>query len=416
MIRLTSVDLFGLLLCGSAILEQVPQASWRTALFVAMAVGVFLLALLRGRVFVQRSFSDLALLAFVLLVLVSGTWAMMGGVTGAQWWRGAVPFCFLLFLFTIDRNEPAAGLRIARYICLASAVWLVRVVGELLYLIATGQYVYSARLTGQIVDSVIPFGLVALPLILGGVFKVRFGLHFLLGAGLFVVALLAGYRSQSAIVLLQCAVIAIRALARPGQMARLAFFVAGALVVALLFGEQASRAVIERFQSTSADFETSRLAEWKYSLGEFAAKPLLGRGIGWQVPAEVTFDGAIEKLLEDGVELPDSAGYVHNVTAYLLMDLGLVGLLAYYAFSVGASLGALVRRSADRAARNLRLMVLLALASMLLYFQVQAAFRLVQVNLLIVAMLAILGSHGRSGGPRPGIVLRQDRASEGTLA
>lgn len=411
MIRLTSIDRFGVLLCTSALLEQVPQRSWRTALFVLVAGYVVAATLLHRRIFVQRSIPDVGVLAFVLLAVTSGTWALMNGVTGGQWLRGVVPFCFLLFLFTIDRNEPQAGSRLVRYVCLASAVWLIRVATELLYLMATGRYVYSARLTGQIVDSVIPFGLVALPFILGGVFKLRLGLHFLLGIGLFLIALLAGYRSQSAIVLLQCGVIALLTLARPGQMAKLGGVVAVAAVLGFLFGEQATRAIVERFQSTNTEFESSRLAEWSYAVGVFTAHPLHGRGIGWQVPAEVTFEGAMETLLADGVELPSSAGYVHNVTGYLMMDLGLAGLLTYYGFYVAALLRTLACRGTDAAARNLRMMAFLALGGMLIYFQVQAAFRLLQVNLLIVALLAILGGYGRPRSIRVVDVIQNEPAS-----
>lgn len=398
--RITTIDRFGILLCTSALLEQVPQASWRTGLFVSVASWALFSVLLRGRVFVQRTLADAALIGFVIMVGGSLVWGLMGGVTVNQWVRGAVPFCFLLFLFTIDRNEPDAASRMVRYVCLASALWLFRVLAELLFLIGADRYVYAARLTGQIVDSVIPFGLVALPFILGGVYKTRYGTHFLLGIGLFLITLLAGYRSQSAIVLVQCGVIAARALTRPTQMARLVALVVGMVALVLFFGEQAGRAIVERFQSTNAEFESSRLSEWKYALSQFATKPVLGWGIGWQVPAEVTFEGAMETLLADGVELPSSAGYVHNVTGYLIMDLGLAGLLLYYGFYLSAAARGLMRKPADAAARNLRIMTWLSLVSILVYFQVQAAFRLIQVNLLIVAMLAILGSI-RLAGRRP---------------
>ena len=118
----------------------------------------------------------------------------------------------------------------------------------------------------------------------------------------------------------------------------------------------------------------------------FARSPVVGNGLQFPVPIAVTYFGRPDSDIGD---LGSTVGYLHNVWVYLLMDLGVVGLLAYVGCFAAAVLQA--RRMDWRKLRiSNRFAAVALIAILLLYCTVEAAFRQVQTNLILGLAAAIL--------------------------
>jgi O-antigen ligase len=385
-----------MLLCASALLEQIPQASLRTAIFVAALVCYFGMALWDQRAFARRSALDVLLIGFLTAVILSGLWAVTASnVAVADAVRGAIPFLFLGLFFLVDRRDPCLIPKLSIYLARAATIWIFSILIEGFYLLLVGEFVAAARLTSQISQSVIPFGLAVLPFLVIGNVDWSWLRRLALVVAVFLVALFAGYRSQSILMVFQFAVFfAVSARDVPRLLTLLAAVMAMGVSAVVVFPDLVN-ALIDRLSATNADFESSRLAEWSYALSQFEQSPVIGMGIGWQVPFEVTFDGSLEQLLSSGMELASTAGYVHSVSAYFLMDMGLVGFILYFG-ALTAALWQGVRRtrfytSTHPVSRG-ALCAALSLVTLVLFFQVQASFRLIQSNLLLVCLLLMLSA------------------------
>ena len=401
----SSIDRFGVLLCFSAVLEQIPQLSARTAAFCLALVCYLSAAIVEMRVYFKSTLSDIFLLGFLGAVILSGFWAIAGNsVSVADAARGAIPFLFLSTFFLVDRSHPRLIPKLASYLGLSAAIWMVSILVEGLYLFWTGEFVAAARLTSQVYQSVIPFGLVALPFLVLGTLRWSWMAKFGLVLAVFLLTLLAGYRSQMLLMGFQFFVFAGLSIRDRAKFFGILFSAAILTFSSIFFFPNLVESLLGRFESTSVEFESSRLAEWRYALERFGENPFFGKGIGWQVPFEVTFDGALEELLAGGVDLASSAGYLHSVSAYLLMDMGIVGFILYYATMIFAIVVGLRKLRSDNGEVESRMGVICAAVSMvtlLLFFQVQASFRLIQSNLLLTCLLLILLSpyvQGRSAG------------------
>ena len=131
-----------------------------------------------------------------------------------------------------------------------------------------------------------------------------------------------------------------------------------------------------RFQGLSNEQESSRVLEWRYAISQLESSPLIGKGMGWQVPSEITFKG-IE--VPEGFTVPESVGYVHNFIAYFLMTLGILGLFFY---AVVQLLPWMVGSKTSWAR--------IAITVLFVFCLVEATFRLVQFNILLLVLWRIM--------------------------
>ena len=103
---------------------------------------------------------------------------------------------------------------------------------------------------------------------------------------------------------------------------------------------------------------------------------MIGKGLGWQVPSEITFKG-IE--VPEGFIVPESVGYVHNFIAYFLMTLGILGLVFYAVLQL---LPWMVGSKTSWAR--------IAITVLFVFCLVEATFRLVQFNILLLVLWRIM--------------------------
>lgn len=147
--------------------------------------------------------------------------------------------------------------------------------------------------------------------------------------------------------------------------------------------EEAPWEAMMRRLSIESLLTDSRIDEIDFAWQRFLESPLFGKGLGFQLPASVTFPEDVMGQVSIEV-IPESAGYMHNVVAYLLMTTGIVGLLLYLLPILLVLVPALNRR--DHIGRA----ALFALAALLIFANFSAVFRLVQFSLLLVAVLKLL--------------------------
>jgi hypothetical protein len=211
---------------------------------------------------------------------------------------------------------------------------------------------------------------------------VRWPLAFLFSC----VPLLAVSRGQIAAVVLIWLVYFIRLPTSAKRRAALPVLLLVTGIAILVWQSALHEALLQRFSDTG-EGDISRWLELEYAFGQFLESPLLGKGLGHQIPAEVTFAGDWQTITSAGV---DTVGYMHNVIGYLLMNLGMPGLIAYVGFIVAAlPRGKAAFSTTDLDAWWAAVVVVFAL---LLWFALQAAFRLIQCNLLLAVAVAVLAA------------------------
>lgn len=77
------------------------------------------------------------------------------------------------------------------------------------------------------------------------------------------------------------------------------------------------------------DDESGRINEYFYAFSKFIESPVWGVGLGYQVPTEAVYGTTSSQFLAAYAMLTPTVGYLHNYFMFLLMDMGITGLLAY---------------------------------------------------------------------------------------
>jgi hypothetical protein len=138
------VHRFGLLLCFAAILPFVPQADARTAIFVAALA--FLLGF-RPRLYLDfrgwLGMRSAAVIALMALAAMSIVWFVLNGGEPVHWLRAIVPFLFLLTWFWLPRLRDREAAVLARWLLIATTVWVLRLMVETVVLASTGSAGHS---------------------------------------------------------------------------------------------------------------------------------------------------------------------------------------------------------------------------------------------------------------------------------
>lgn len=352
-----------LLIVALAVLPIVPDATDpRSIAFLALAVLGVLAA--GGRLLG-------ATLPFVTLVCLAVAWSPSIGA----WGRGAIPFAFLLLAGTwVDIRSR----RVIGALIVAGSVLAVR---GLVAFLQT-----RSRITLASLDFILPLPILGvlgcLALLVYEPWPLRRWRGVLIaclvvqGAHIVMTATF-GYIAASTVAVL---VLLRPAFTQGKRVKRVLGAAAVILAAAALAGPAITQPLLQRARLGGAETSSAgRVAEVGAALEEWRVSPLIGRGLGHQYHSPITGDGT-------------AVTYVHNVVAYLLMTLGLAGLIAYgivvtriWWLARGASLVPTFVRSA-----------LVALATLGLS---SAVFRSVQFNCLLALLLA-LARHSQSNTTR----------------
>lgn len=390
-----------LTLSMSAIMPPVPDTVELSTVLFVLLMGLTMLSWL-AHVSANCDHQKLPvaalwLAAFLVLVLLSALTAALHDTPFALWLRGAIPFLFLVFFLpvaAVARQDPGFVLQA---ILIASVAWLINIAlqaGHAIPAVLSGDVQRITHATQAWILFQLPFAMLGLAIVLLHPPAWARPVRWMLAAGFSVVPILAVSRGQIVAVLAIWLYFVLRS--KGSARLRTLLFFSGFAVVVGAFSADSNLldSVVQRFAATAEGGESSRMAELHYAFARFLESPALGMGLGHQIPAQITFQGDFHSWLMAGA---DSVGYMHNVVGYLAMTLGLSGLVAYFGF-VGAAVFRCRIRPPEllRSHVDMRTCALVVLALLLAWFMVQAAFRLIQCNLLLAAVLAALAARPSS--------------------
>ncbi len=379
-----------LLVILAALMPAIPEPTNPLAIGVAaisaMTLAVWCMKAVAGAyspVFASGAW----LIVFMNLVFLSSVTADQFGTPFNLWVRGAIPFFFLLMFFPalqIAIREPDW---MVHALHLSSIAWLIAIItaaAAAVPAVLSGDVQRITHATEAWSAFQLPYAMVGLALTLfyqpRWLNAVRWPLAYLFSC----IPLMSVSRGQIAAV----AAIWLLYIARVPRRTRLRVaapvFLVGVSMAALIGQSALHEALLERFINTGAS-ENSRWLELEYAFARFLESPVLGKGLGHQIPAEVTFAGDWKVISDAGI---DTVGYMHNVIGYILMNLGLSGLIAYLGFIVTGVRD--VERRCLSQYRSIRLASIVIVLALIWWSMIQAAFRLVQSNIILAVSLAVL--------------------------
>lgn len=370
----TSVKLFSFALVISGLMTYVPDLNVGTGLFV-FAFGICAVhAIIFGKLYLPDG-RTAAVILFLFYSLVSLLVLIYGGYGFPEWSRAIVPFLFLGALFFLPQLNEDERRYLAFALLVASLVWMVKIFIEAGIGQMAGKNVFGSRLTFNVIDSVLPFPLVAIPYLLFVKSRLPTIVRWGLLAMLIYLYVWIGYRGGLIIVAGCFAVFSLANLRRFGLLQILGLL---AIVVAIgSLGVLDDMQLADRFETLSNEQDSSRALEWSYAFEQFASSPVVGKGIGWQVPAEITFYGVGNTDGEQAAQV----GYVHTSLGYFAMTMGVIGIVLYYFITLP--------RSFKITGDDILVFSSVALAMLFFFCLTQATFRLVQTVLMMVALIRL---------------------------
>lgn len=365
---------FSFILLASALMPYVPGPDWGTGVFVITLLLALVYILATKRIGVPDARTAGAVL-FVFLGCVSAINIVYAGKPITDWLRGIAPFLFFLLATCLPKLTQQDKIFLSRRLFVASLLWLARIVVLAVISSLRGSNVFHERLTFDVIDAVIPFPLVLAPYLLFVEKAAKPIWRWSILLVLLYVYVWIGYRA-GLLLMLALLVFYFAQSMRQGTRIR-SIILASALVALYSYGTVDSFDLEARYSNLDQDASGARNQEWAYAFSQFYESPIFGKGIGWQVPGDVTFYG-LETL--EGADV-SSVGYVHSSLAYMAMTLGLVGVFLYYFVVLPRPF-----KSGDRAISKF---AAIAITLLILFCFTQASFRTIQTVLMIVTLLKL---------------------------
>lgn len=388
------IVLLSLMAC-MGLLPLVPDELDVIAACFAVLFGVFMLASaaffspqpLRG--------SNSILTCFFAMIVISGPVAYFSDTSLANWFRGALPFTFLSTYFVCERlGNSSDRLLLARGVVVASLVWAAKILITALPEMGGLLSGDAGRLCYYNLDALLPFSIAAFPLLLFIPEVLPRVLRFAAIAVFLLIIIVSMYTSQITIVVALLAIYMgrqrqFRTLLPAAFVLGLLLLSTGAAMLSDVFSTDLSEAVLSRFVKHQDRGLVDRGDELQYAESQFLSSPVVGVGLGKQIPL-----GAVDSREQN-------VGYIHNLWAYLLMDMGLLGFAPYAVFFGYAIWQGIKSRQSELACPQLCFGAAMAIASLLIFFTCQASFRSIQSNVML-AVLAALARPGADAGSARG--------------
>lgn len=370
------------LFLGLALMRFVPGPEPGTLIF-ALGVAIVSSNVLRARPTTPKVATQVMLERISYALLITLTVSVLVGLAAGHpilaIGKSAVPFLVLIWGMLVLAPQMCSNRQMQLLLVLAATLWAVRLIieGALDYL--SGTSLNWLRLTLVNADAVVPFPLIVIPLLLFSKIPMHRGLRN--GALLLqlVIVVWSGYRSQQILVAIMIILVlgrmviqqplrgSLAALLLSGVTALASFAITNSSEASLLTGQ------MNRFTSLSQEQEQSgRALERQFAADVFLAYPLLGGGLGVQVPASITYAST---EITDTYELPETVSYLHNGPMFLAMSGGLPLTLVYLALWITA----LITVSS--------LWVRIAIVALFAFIQVEATFLQVHFNVMLALLM-----------------------------
>ena len=368
-----SVKRFGYVLLTSAIVSYVPNADlWTVPLVLALFLFV-VPQIVSGQVniFESRTFAAVLLVAQCFLSMFV---LFYNGYSIDEWSKAVAPFSFFLLLLFLPRLTKAEQEGLAKTMFYAGLIWGVKIFGDAVWLAWQGSDVFHVRLTFRVIDSVIVFPLILIPYLLFVPFERRNWIRVALIAAVMGMYLWIGYRAGLVFITLPFFIyVALQTKKLNFAPLILLVFVVYAAVVSInsdMFG------LGDRFSKIDEEAGGARGYEWEYAISNFLESPIIGKGLGWQVPTIYVVD-------DDPNFVPQTptVGFVHSAIAYFGMDMGILGIINYYFLTLP--------RYYRRDRRDLQKFAGVAMLLLTMFCLTQAAFRTIHTVFLMIALIRI---------------------------
>jgi O-antigen ligase len=378
---------------SAAVMPVIPdRLTVRTVLF-SLCFGAFgvswLLRLVEGEARLRLTPAAWALAAFFALALLSYPVGRAHGVTTTEWLRGAIPFVFLGVFLMLPGLKAADRGPLINTLHLACLAWAVK---SFLVMTTYWKPLYAGaarRLTMLDFDLILPYGLIGFILTLLNPDPRFARWRVWLLAPFTVLVVGSGYRSMSAL----CVAAFLFYLLRERSWRR-RFAAAGMVVACAWLTTTMLRGGVlpQNLKTTGAQnrADSERSVELRHAWQSFRQSVVVGNGLGYGIPAQ-----AVELRMNR-----EKVGYVHNVWVYMLMDLGVLGLIAYASFVALPLWRAWRRRRRfGPSARACLIAAGVVLVMLMAFTTVEATFRLIQFNLILATLAAVLdGEFNREAG------------------
>lgn len=330
---------------------------------------------------------DLTALFVLGLMIYLPVSMMVGSINGldiATTVRAAIPFIFAITYILFLQNCEAMAKNFIRYFEISALSW-----ASLIILFHFDSFLSALsgsllRLTFEVSAMIVPLGMVGM---IATLYDRRLSAAFRLPLSLFflLLVILSGYRSQ----ILICVAVA---LFRYRDIYR-----ASSLLMVLVLGS-----AVATFATLNSDLLFVFLNRLSYSAGDdvralerafafqsFLASPLVGQGLGHLVPVDATRPATVVALFEK-----THVSYIHNLAFYVLMDFGVIGAILFSAILLTPVLSHARRLISGKFRENEEAAFMLLL-SILVYFQISASFRQIQMWLIVSMLLVVLNEYKR---------------------
>lgn len=323
------------------------------------------------------------LLCVVFLPSMTIVSAILGNAASAAF-RVAVPFFFIIVYIFFAQDRRTSIERVPHLIILSGAVWVANIVLKYPSDVIAAMTGSLARLTFVSSEMLVPLGLAGFILTIYDR-RLHGLLQFSLAFIFFGMILLSGYRSQ---VLLA---IAVFIFANRNIMIAKNFISIAVLLICVLMYLSLNQTYLEMMLSRGiySSGDLVRLLEIDFAQSVFEKNIVFGGGFGVQVPLALTRPGmSLEAIDQQYVP------YIHNFLFYILMVSGLFGLsffilLFFPAFII--SIRCYLKGSMSREIES----AVTCLITILVYFQISASFRQIQMWIILCALLAYIIQHAR---------------------
>ncbi|MDD4599653.1 MAG: O-antigen ligase family protein [Negativicutes bacterium] len=319
---------------------------------------------------------------FFVSILISLFVTQINGVEISQWIRGVTPFLFLSIYFLLSpiTSEVKAKF-LLNAIHLSCIVWMIKILFTLGFIIfSPGQ---MTRLTLITPDLSLPYGMIGFACSLFNDDK-RFSKIKIILCTIFLALVIgSGYRSALLIIIIPI-------LYYIKQLEPRTIVFGGIIFLLFTFGLLISDSLIlnsdsglaymykKRFENIGDELSSRRYLEVEYALTNFVDSPLLGKGLGYPVPGFADHVGS-------------QVAYIHNLWAYLLMDLGLFGFAGYLGFVVYPLIKAMWIRFRSKSPPDaVYACSVMCIMEILIFCTVEATFRQIQTNLIIAVFVALI--------------------------
>lgn len=377
--------LFGIASCITAFLPAIPDdITIQTGTFVLAAFVATISALLTPYRIAQRLIENKWIIAFYICTVIPQI-LISDSPSFESWARGFIPFFFISWLLLVpDTRNRDEILRVVAIMIWTTVLWGIYILATIIFEHGLSGLLESGRLTYLNQSLLIPYALIGACLSIFFPSGILGRFRWYLFTFFVFLIIMCGYRSQVALVFL---ILCYYMISTRNIKALLSMLVVIAIISIVFQGSIFIENIIQRSSSMEDEIGGYRYSENLFAINRFFESPIIGSGLGSEIPISTVVDLSYSELSAGG---RGTVAYIHNWALYLLMDLGILGLVTYIAiFQRFLVTPYGIASESLKYDINLYGLIILPVQVLFIYNLVEASFRLIHVNIFLGTMLAL---------------------------